>query len=151
MTAPGASAATSEPAAPPSPGLPRSRVRWEVPRALPALALTLLAAGAIFGIAFDGGTYSLEARCALAVAVWWGVGLTVALGLVPRTAIPRSAWIAGGALAALTVWTALSATWAPGAETAIVEALRVCLFVGVFAAVALVCPRGRADRFADGL
>jgi O-antigen ligase len=108
-------------------------------------------AGATFGIAFNGGTYSLEARYALAVAVWWGVGLAVALGLVPRGAIPRTAWIAGGALAALAVWTALSATWAPGAETAIVEALRVCLFVGVFAAIVLVCPRGRADRFADGL
>jgi hypothetical protein len=151
MTAPGASAPTSEPATPPAPGLPRSRVRWEVPRALPALALVVLVAGAVFGIAFNGGTYSLEARYALAVAVWWGVGLTVALGLVPRAAIPRAAWIAGGSLVALTVWTALSATWAPSAETAIVEALRVCLFVGVFAGIALVSRRGRADRFADGL
>jgi hypothetical protein len=151
MTAPGAGAPTSQPVAPPAPGLPRSRVRWEVPRALPPLALTVLVAGATFGIAFNGGTYSLEARYALAVAVWWGVGLTVALGLVPRGAIPRAAWIAGGSLAALTAWTALSATWAPGAETAIVEALRVCLLVGVFAAIALVSGRGRADRFADGL
>src|SRR5947207_15971073 len=103
MTAPGAGAATSQPAAPPAPGLPRSRVRWEIPRALPALAVTILAAGATFGIAFNGGTYSLEARYALAVAVWWGIGLTVALGLVPRSSIPRAAWISGGSLAALTV------------------------------------------------
>src|SRR2546423_3280399 len=119
MTAPGAGAPTSEPPAPPAPGLPRSRVRWEVPRALPALALTLLVAGATFGIAFNGGTYSLEARYALAVAVWWGVGLTVALGLVPRAAIPRPAWVAGGGLAPPTVGAPPSAPPAPPARTAV--------------------------------
>src|SRR5437763_13918395 len=119
MTAPGAGAPTSQPAAPLAPGLPRSRVRWEVPRALSALALTVLVAGATFGIAFNGGSYSLEARYALAVALWWGVGLTVALGLVPRAAIPRAAWLAGGGLAAFAAWSALSALWAGRAETAL--------------------------------
>jgi hypothetical protein len=120
-------------------------------RALIGVATLVAVAGATFGLAFNGGTYALSARDALAVALWWGIGLGVALGRLPVSPIPRAAWVAGGLLAAFAAWTALSALWAPSAETAIVEGLRASVYLGVFTAAVIACPRGRADRWSDGL
>src|SRR5438445_11442146 len=121
MSASGAAAPTSPIAAG-----PRRPDAAELPhrdrrRALVGIATLALVAGATFGIAFNGGTYALTARDALAVALWWGIGLGVALGRLPVAPIPRAAWVAGGLLAAFGAWTGLSALWAPSAETAIVE------------------------------
>lgn len=57
------------------------------------------------------GSYSVEARAVLAIGVWWIVVLGLLLRLFPRAPVPHEAILAGGCLAALTAWTALSMGW----------------------------------------
>jgi O-antigen ligase len=106
---------------------------------------------AVFALAYDGGTYDLLSRHSLAVALWWTVGLLVVLRLVPRARLSGAVIVAGGFLAALALFTALSIAWAPSAEGAFREFDRVALYLGVFVLVALICTRGNAPAWCDGL
>lgn len=76
-----------------------------------------------------------------------GAGLLVATVLASGAALrPRPACLAGlGALAALAVWTALSASWSPVPALARDEALLV-VFYGLALAVPLLTLRSEADR-----
>ena len=78
-----------------------------------------------------------------------GAGLLVAAVLASGAALrPRSAVLAGlGALAALAVWTALSASWSPVPALARDEALLV-VFYGLALAMPLLTLRSEADRVA---
>jgi O-Antigen ligase len=113
--------------------------------------ITLAVALAVFWAAFDGGSYGLDARSMLAVAVWWTILMAIVLGLWPAARPPRAALLAGGFLAALGVVTAASIAWAESAERAFTEVNRVALFLGIFAVAVLAGTRGNARRFADGI
>ena len=119
--------------------------------ALRGAAVVLGLGAGIFLIARDGGFYGLAERDALAVAVWWSVALMAAVGVWPAARVPRAAVVAAGLLAAFACFTALSALWAPAAETALTEADRVLLYLGVFLIAVLAARRGDAGRAADGL
>ncbi len=147
MTVASAAKRTPSDAAPvppgPAPATPRTALRG---------AAVVLGLGAgVFLIARDGGFYGLAERDALAVGVWWAVALMAALGLWPAARMPVGALVAGGLLAAFAGFTALSALWAPAAETALTEADRVLLYLGVFLLAVLAARRGDAGRAADGL
>jgi O-antigen ligase len=126
-------------------------VRESLPsRALKALPAVLVAAGVVL-LALNDGSYQVSARSGLAIAAWWAIALGVGLRLWPRRRLPGEAWVAGGALALLAVFTALSMAWAPSAEGAFAELDRVLIYVGVFALVVMVTRRGDAARWSDGL
>jgi len=108
-------------------------------------------AAAVFALAYDGGSYSLATRSSLAIVVWWGIALGVALGLLPRARISPVALLVGGLLAALTLWTALSTLWADDRQTAVEDVTRPVLYLGVFVLVVLLAPRRDAVGWADGL
>ena len=45
--------------------------------------LGAVVAAALFWIAYDGGSYSLQSRATLAIALWWAIIMAVVLGLWP--------------------------------------------------------------------
>ena len=124
--------------------------RGLVHRAVP-LALPLAVGAALFWIAYDGASYGLTNRTALAIVVWWSIALAVGLSVWPLERIPRIAFAAGGLLGAYALWTALSIAWSSSAERAFNEFDRVSLYAGIFAVVALASSRASAPRWADGM
>jgi O-antigen ligase len=137
--------------APSEPELAPERPARGRPAALRGALVVLGLGAAVFLIARDGGLYGLAERDALAVVVWWAIALMAALGLWPVARVPLGAVIAGALLAAFAGFTALSALWAPAAETALTEADRVLLYLGLFVVAIMAARRGDAGRAADGL
>jgi hypothetical protein len=90
-------------------------------------------------------------RGALAIAIWWSVGLVLAFGLFSTRSVPRPAMLAGGLLALLTLLTLLSIAWSESAELAFNEFNRASLYLGAFALVVLLARPGDGSRWADGL
>jgi hypothetical protein len=115
------------------------------------MILTLAVAGVMFWLAFDGGTYRLEARNAFAIALWWTLLIAVGLGLWPATRVPRAALVTGGLLAGFALVTGASILWAESAEKAFTEFNRATLYLGVFLVAVLAATRATASRWADGL
>ena len=136
---------TSQPAG----ALPTTR-RSLAPAARGVL-IALAATAATFLLAFNGGFYEPRDREALGAVVWWVIALGAILGLWPRSRVPTSAMVAGGLLAALAVWTGLSALWAPAAETALSELGRVLLYLGIFLLAVLATRSRDGGWIADGL
>lgn len=116
-----------------------------------AAALTLAVAGLTFLLGFNDGTYQLTDRSAVAIAVWWAIGLGVAMKTWPRTRPPLAAVVAGAALAAFAVLTLLSVSWAASDEKAFAEFTRVLMYLGVLVLVALAVTRRTAASVADGI
>jgi len=109
-------------------------------------AVTVAAAACLLlgptALAFATGGYPTEPRLIAAFVTWLLVALLAVAGPAP---LPRS--VAGrlalGGLAALTLWTGLSAAWAPVAGIAIEDAQRLLLYTGalLLAAAVLTEPR----------
>ena len=113
--------------------------------------LGAVVAAALFWIAYDGGSYSLQSRATLAIALWWTIIMAVVLGLWPLVRPPRASWVAGGLLAAFGVWAGISIAWAQSAELAFVEFNRDALFLACFLIAVLAGTRGNALGWANGL
>ncbi|HZB24189.1 MAG TPA: O-antigen ligase family protein [Gaiellaceae bacterium] len=100
-------------------------------------------AAAVFGCvtiaslaAVDGGFFAASWPWAL---VGLGAAFAMAVLLRGRLTIDTNVAVFAGALAALAIWTALSATWAADAPLALREAERTLVYVvGILAALALV-------------
>jgi len=125
-------------------------MRPPLPSARPAagLALAGLAAPTVLAF-FDGGYFEGPRDAALI-----GVGALVALAalLAPRPVLPRTRAVALalGGLAALSLWTALSAGWAPLDDAAWATFERDVLYLGALAAAtALLRPSTGAARLAE--
>ena len=115
-----------------------------------AVAAFALPAVAVVALCFGGGA-SIEHTSLAAVLVWWTVLAGVASGAWPAARVPRAAALAGLALAAFTLLTAASIAWAPSAERALAELLRVTLYLGTFALVVLAVRPGEGAVTADGI
>jgi len=114
------------------------------------LLLTLGAALAVFWLGFDGGTYELESRATLAIAVWWGILLAVVLGLWPLVTPPRGAILTGGLIAVFALFAGASIAWAESAERAFTEFNRAALYLGIFLVAVCAGTRGNVGRWLDG-
>ena len=101
------------PGGPAGAGALPSAARSGRPGAWVSAAATVAVGGLLFGAALNDGSYALQARAAVAVALWWAIALCVGLGLWPRDRVPRAALVAGALLLAFGAWTGLSALWAP--------------------------------------
>ena len=112
--------------------------------------LSLAVAAPVVALAFSGGGYALGVRSPVAVAVWWAAGLAIALGLWPRTPLPRPAAQALALLGGLAALAIASTAWASSAEAAIEEAGRSTFYAGVLLLVVAAARRGGAARWADG-
>jgi hypothetical protein len=117
------------------------------------LAVTLLAAALLAGpfvLAFFSGGYFAQPRVVAAIVAWVLAGLA-ALVVRPRVALKGPSGLALVAFAALTAWTALSATWAPLAGPAGDALERMLLYLGALTAAVLVFGSRRRARWAEPL
>lgn len=119
-------------------------------RAAPLLVTACVAAAVVL-VSLENGGYSLAMRSSVAILLWWTLAVGAALALLPREQLGRAAWRAGGCLAGLAVWTAISIGWADSAERAFNEVNRVLLYLGVFAFVVASARKRDLDRWCDGL
>jgi hypothetical protein len=106
----------------------------------PALTVGVVAAS-LFWIAYDNGSYGIESRGSLAIAVWWTVIVVIVFGLLPRERPPGAALVVVALLAVLALWTSASWLWAVSGENVFDEVNRVTLYLGVFVVVAVVSSR----------
>ena len=114
------------------------------------MVATVFTAILVFWLAYDDATFGLVARSSLAVAVWWAIAVTTALGVL-RPPSRLAFWGVAGLLAAFAAWTAASMAWAASNERAFNEFNRVSLYVGIFVLAALVAQKTPASRWADGV
>jgi len=114
------------------------------------IVITAAIAAVVFVVAFEGGSYGLERRAALAIAAWWTILIAIVLGLWPVARPPRAAMLAGGLLAGLACFTAASIAWAESAERAFAEFNRVSLYLALFLIAVLGGTRGNVGRWLDG-
>ena len=114
---------------------------------LPALGL----AAATFFVAYDNGGYSISERQTLATVIWWTLSIGLLFGLLPRAALPPSAWATGLLLTLFGVFTTASAFWAESAEKAFEEGDRVWLLAGFYFLVVFLAPLGSALFWVRGL
>ena len=111
----------------------------------------MLVAAAVFWVAYDNGSYSLESRNTLAIALWWALIAVVVFGLLPREPTSRASVVIGGLLTAFALWALASLFWSPSAEKTFDEFNRVTLYFGTFALVTVGSSRRDVGRWADGL
>jgi tetratricopeptide (TPR) repeat protein len=114
------------------------------------MVATVFTAILVFWLAYDDATFGLVARSSLAIAVWWAIAVTTALGVL-RPPSRLAFWGVAGLLAAFAAWTAASMAWAASNERAFNEFNRVSLYVGSFVLAALLAQKAPASRWADGV
>jgi O-Antigen ligase len=110
----------------------------------------LIIALTVFALALDDGTFGIVNRSSLAIAVWWAIGLGVALGLLPLGRLGGPALITMGLFAAFVAWTGASIAWSVSAEKAFNEFNRTALYLGVLVLAAFVANKANAERWSDG-
>lgn len=110
-----------------------------------------IVAVSLFWIAYDNGSYGVEGRDSLAIAIWWTVIVIVVFGLLPKEPVPRAALALGILLTALALWTSASLLWSVSSENAFDEVNRVSLYLGVFVVVALASSRRSLAWWIGGL
>jgi hypothetical protein len=97
-------------------------------RRIAAFALT---AGALIWYAVPHGSYDIVPRQENTIALWWVIGVGVAVGLLPRSKIRRESYWALLALALLVAWTGASLLWTSSDERTLAEVVRVAQYAGV--------------------
>jgi len=117
---------------------------------LSEVALTLLVGGVFFVLAYENGSYDTTTWAAVAVLVWWTLGL-VAVGLFPGRRPAGTALVIGTLLSLLAVWALVSTQWAADADGAYLQAAEVALYAGAFFLVASTITRKNAPHFLDGI
>jgi O-Antigen ligase len=116
----------------------------------PALIVGIVAAS-LFWIAYDNGSYGVESRNSLAIAIWWTVIVVIVFGLLPKERVPRAALVLGALLAALVLWTSASLLGSVSSENAFDEVNRVSLYLGLFVVVILASSRRSLAQWIGGL
>ncbi|MBN1530619.1 MAG: O-antigen ligase family protein [Thermoleophilaceae bacterium] len=113
--------------------------------------VTVAVALATVATTLPNGSYSVQARSILAVAVWWAVVAGVLLRVFPRAAVPKEGLVAGVCLAGLSLFTVLSMGWGVDDGGAFDDALRAIVYTGVFALVLVAAPARSARAWLNGL
>jgi hypothetical protein len=122
----------------------------ESSRIAPGLTAAIVAV-VLFWIAYDDGSYGLESRNALAIAVWWTLIVVLVFGLVPRGPVSGASVVLGALLAALALWTLASLLWSDSPERTFDEVNRVTLYLGVFVLVSIAVSRRTIGWWMYGL
>jgi O-Antigen ligase len=115
------------------------------------LAPTLLVAAATFVVGYDNGGFGEPTRDTLAIVLWWLVILGIGFGICPLARIPLPAFVTGGLLCGLALFTLLSTAWASDAAGAYAEFTRVLLYLAVFVLAVIASSRASAEGWTNGL
>lgn len=132
---------------------PEGRVNWPArdPKHGGSWFVSAALAVAFIATALQEGGAGSEFRALLTIALWMAVIAGLAFGLWPRTTIPRTALLTGGALAGLALLSGLSALWASDDGLAFSEFIRVAAYLGVFTCIVLASTPGSARLWLRGL
>jgi hypothetical protein len=103
----------------------------DIQRRFRRLFLPLALTAALLAVAIRGGSYGDLERGEAFFVVWWVVGIGAAFGLLPRTRLSRSAYVAFGSLVALAGWMALGSIWSDSVGRTLSEASRTFGFAGI--------------------
>lgn len=106
---------------------------------------------AFFWIAWDNGSYGLESRNALGIAIWWTVIVVIVFGLLPREISSRASLTIGALMGALALWMLTSLLWTASAEKTFDEFNRLTLYFGVFVLACTIVSRTSLSCWIDGL
>jgi O-antigen ligase len=115
-----------------------------------AAVATCALAGLVFFLAYEGGSYALERRAPLAIALWWTVIMAVALGLWPLARVSHVALGMGALLAGYAALALASMGWSSSAERAFAEFNRASLYLAVFCVAVLAGTALNARVWSDG-
>jgi hypothetical protein len=88
-------------------------------------------AGFVVVIALPGGSFDLVVRHQVGIAIWFALGLGVALGFFPRARLSPWALVPGAALGLLAAWAATGLLWSDSAGRVEIEIARLAFFAGV--------------------
>lgn len=102
-------------------------------------------------LGLDYGGFTAPATAAVAISVWWVIALGLALGLVPRAWIPRTAVVAGILLVVLAALTTTSIGWAFDRGLAFAEAVQIAMIAGAFLLSILLSKRGEGRSWMRGV
>jgi hypothetical protein len=128
-----------------TPTAPRSRLAQSID--VQAVSLWALAATIVVYLALNGGGYDVIIRNQIGIAVWWGVLVCAALGVLPRAPLTRRAYAALLLFGGFVAWTALATTWSHSTERSLDELSRVACYLGVLVlAIGIHRDRERAMR-----
>jgi tetratricopeptide (TPR) repeat protein len=117
---------------------------------LESTAVFALAFGLIFYLGMREGGYDPLVRDEVGIAIWWGLLLGVTAGVLPRAPLGRLSIAALGLLAALALWSGLSAIWADSPERAVADTGKLVTYLGVFALAVLGLRASTVRRAVEG-
>jgi O-Antigen ligase len=102
-------------------------------------------------LGFSGGGYDLLVWGEVGLVVWWALLLAAILGVVRLRGAGVAVWVPLGALAGLTVWTALGLSWGHSAERGVVELARLVTYLGLFVGAVMVARAGQGRALVGGV
>jgi hypothetical protein len=102
-------------------------------------------------LGFSGGGYDLLVWGEVGLVVWWALLLAAILGVVRLRGAGAAVWVPLGALAGLTVWTALGLSWGHSAERGVVELARLVTYLGLFVGAVMVARAGQGRALVGGV
>jgi hypothetical protein len=112
----------------------------------------LAAFGLTFLLALNGGGYDVVVRHEVAIVIWAGIGVGLAVGFLPRARLTPASWLALGGFIALAVLMAVAHSWTESDERTSAEMARALQYLGVIALAYLALNRytwqGAAAGFA---
>jgi O-Antigen ligase len=114
-------------------------------------AITVAIAVAYVALSLADGGFEARVIAGATFVIWWAVIVGLALGILPRAAIPVPAIVAGVSLCGLGLFAALSMRWASDDGAAFVDVVRVAGYLGLFLLVVLATPRGGARPWLCGI
>ena len=106
---------------------------------------------AVSWYALRGGSFDTPERGENAVLLWFGAGAAAAVGLLPRTRMPRGGPLVLALLALLVAWMALGLRWSDSDERTWQEIARLVGYAGVVAVAWTAVGRGTWRAAAGGL
>jgi hypothetical protein len=102
-------------------------------------------------LGFSGGGYDLLVWGEVGLVAWWALLLAAILGVVRLRGAGVAVWVPLGALAGLTVWTALGLSWGHSAERGVVELARLVTYLGLFVGAVMVARAGQGRALVGGV
>ncbi|HKN63687.1 MAG TPA: O-antigen ligase family protein [Gaiellaceae bacterium] len=105
------------------------------------MILGLAVAGCVFALSYTNGGFDTTTKAYAGIVAWWLLGVGAAIGFAAtRARVDRLALVALGLLAAFSLWTLISMSWASDGGRAFAQFDQVSLYV---AALALAIVIGR--------
>lgn len=102
-------------------------------------------------LALSGGGYDIVVRSEVGVLIWWLLLLGLIIGILPRSGLARSTWIALLLLTAFFAWAWIATAWTSSQELTLIEVGRVATYVGAFLGAACLLTQGNGRSLLAGL